>query len=142
MTGFTIERADWREHAEAIRGVRHAVFVQEQGIPAALEWDGNDPACLHVLAISAGQPVGTARMQADGHIGRMAVLAPWRGMGIGRALLASLIRAAAERGLASAWLTAQVHAVGFYRRAGFVAEGEPFMEAGIAHQKMVRRLVA
>ncbi len=142
MTLFTIEHADWREHAEAIRAVRHAVFVQEQGIPAALEWDGRDPACRHVLAIShTGEPIGTARVQADGHIGRMAVLAPWRHMGVGRALLASLIRTAEEHRLTSVWLTAQVQAVGFYQRAGFVVDGDPFMEAGITHQRMVRRLV-
>lgn len=141
MTAFIIEQADWRERVDAIRAVRHAVFVQEQGIPAALEWDGRDPGCQHVLAMAeTGQPIGTARMQPDGHIGRMAVLAPWRGRGVGNALLIRLIRVAEERRLSNVWLTAQVGAIEFYRRSGFLAEGEPFVEAGIVHQKMTRRV--
>jgi predicted GNAT family N-acyltransferase len=70
----------------------------------------------------------------------MAVLRSWRGLGVGRALLARLIWLAEEQGLSRVWLTAQVGAIEFYRRAGFVAEGTPFLEAGIPHQKMIRRL--
>ncbi len=143
MTTFIIEQADWRERADAIRAVRHAVFVQEQGISAALEWDSRDPACQHVLAIDEiGHPIGTARMQPNGHIGRMAVLAPWRGMGVGRALLTRFIRLAEEQGLSGVWLTAQVGAIEFYSRSGFLPEGEPFVEAGIMHQKMTRPIIA
>ena len=96
---------------------------------------------MHALALDgAGAPVGTARMQVDGHIGRMAVLTPWRRQGVGRALLAYLIQLAARQGLGLVWLTAQIGAVGFYTRAGFVVEGEPFTEAGILHRTLTRRL--
>ncbi|HKK06812.1 MAG: GNAT family N-acetyltransferase [Pseudolabrys sp.] len=141
MTEPQIVRADFALSAEAIRTVREEVFIEEQGVTPELEWDGLDAEAVHVLACTAdGTPVGTARLLADGHIGRMAVRAAWRGRGVGRALLAELIAIARERGLARVFLGAQTHAVGFYERQGFVVYGEPFMDAGIPHRHMAREL--
>ena len=70
----------------------------------------------------------------------MAVLRPMRGSGAGRAVLDALLAAARTRGDREAVLSAQVPAVGFYRRAGFETVGEPFFEAGLAHQEMRRAL--
>jgi predicted GNAT family N-acyltransferase len=81
--------------------------------------------------------IGTGRLLPDGHIGRMAVLADWRGKGVGRALLERLLEEARLQSCALA-LHAQTHASGFYRRFGFVEEGPEFMEAGIPHRTMVR----
>jgi len=138
---MTLRQMDWDAAEPASRQVRHAVFVLEQGIAADLEWDGRDPACIHVVVfISPDLPIGTARMQPDGHIGRMAVLAPWRGRGVGGALLEALIEAARKRALAEVWLTAQTRAIGFYRSHGFLPAGAEFIEAGIPHRKMTRAL--
>ena len=143
MTDITLQHIDWRRGEASIRAVRHAVFVQEQGIPAQLEWDGADSACQHVLAVDArGAAVGTGRMQADGHIGRMAVLADWRGQGVGSRMLVSLMDRAREMRLPSVWLTAQATAVPFYLKHQFVAEGDEFVEAGIVHRRMRRVLQA
>ncbi len=117
------------------------MFVQEQGIPEQLEWDGFDSGCCHVLAVlEDGRAVATARLQADGRLGRMAVLGEWRGRGIGRAILEHLLQRARRRKLAAVYLHAQAGAEGFYRQAGFTAQGKPFTEAGILHVEMVRRL--
>ncbi|HXV08849.1 MAG TPA: GNAT family N-acetyltransferase, partial [Burkholderiales bacterium] len=43
-------------------------------------------------------------------------------------------------GISEVVLNAQTHALPFYARHGFVAEGPEFMEAGIAHQAMRRRM--
>lgn len=139
--GFTIREVLWDTHASRLLAVRAAVFVAEQGVPAALERDAADPQCLHLLATDArGRDIGTARMRTDGHIGRMAVLRPWRGQGIGSALLARLVERARARGLAEVHLNAQVQASPFYRRHGFAPTGLPFDEAGIAHILMRRPL--
>ncbi|TWG92702.1 putative GNAT family N-acyltransferase [Luteimonas sp. J16] len=127
-------------HAD-LRAVREAVFIREQGVPPAIEIDDLDPRCHHVLARDgAGQPIGTARLSPEGRIGRMAVLPEWRAHGVGSALLHALLRAARERGLSRVTLHAQAGAVEFYRRHGFVPVGEPFVEAGIDHLAMQRRL--
>ena len=77
----------------------------------------------------------------DGHIGRMAVLKHWRGTGVGSALLAELISAAREQQYSAVELSAQTHALGFYRRHGFAVEGGEYLEAGIAHRMMRLALV-
>jgi predicted GNAT family N-acyltransferase len=126
--------------AEAMR-VRDAVFVLEQSVPPEIERDEWDPRCDHALAFAAdGRVVGTGRLLPDGHIGRMAVLADWRGQGIGSLLLAALVARARERGMQRVVLNAQTHAAPFYARHGFVAFGAEFMEAGIPHRAMAREL--
>lgn len=121
-----------------LRSIREAVFVVEQNVPADLEWDGVDRDCLHVIAYTYDRSaVGTGRLLDDGHIGRMAVLAPWRGRGAGSALLLKLIAIAKTRGIDSVALNAQTHALAFYERFGFVAEGDDFDDAGIPHRHML-----
>ena len=137
--GYTIERVRFADAEGAIRAIRTTVYIEEQQVPAALEWDGLDDACLHVLARdAAGEPVATARLLDDGRLGRMAVYRSWRGRGVGTALLEELLTVARERGLAEVWLTAQTRAIGFYERLGFRAHGPEFPDAGIPHRRMTR----
>ena len=137
-----IELVDWAESETAIRAIRESVFIAEQAVPEELEWDGLDPLCAHALAWNdLGDAIGTARMQADGTIGRMAVLKDWRGRGVGHALLQPLLDLAARQCLSRVTLAAQIHAIGFYERAGFHVAGDPFMDAGIPHRLMVRDLL-
>jgi predicted GNAT family N-acyltransferase len=138
---YTIREASWAQDGPRLRAVRYEVFVREQGVPEALEWDGMDPACRHVVAeTAAGEAIGTGRLLPDGHIGRMAVAKSWRRDGVGSALLERLVAMARARGDRLVVLHAQSYAVAFYRRAGFEAFGAEFMEAGIAHVEMRKRL--
>lgn len=142
-SGFHVQLADYGADHAALRAVRDPVFLDEQKVPPELETDALDPDCLHVLARDdSGQPIGTARLAPDGRIGRMAVLAEWRGRGVGAAMLQTLLDMARDRRHASVSLHAQIDAVGFYQRFGFVAEGEEFTEAGIRHRLMRRGLDA
>lgn len=141
MGGYRIREADRERDWPQVRRVREEVFVREQGVPLELEWDHFDSSSRHVLAeTDGGEAIGTARLLPDGHIGRMAVLPPWRGKGVGSAMLLFLVNEARRLGMAEVLLSAQTHALPFYRRHGFVPEGAPFMEAGIAHQAMRQRL--
>jgi predicted GNAT family N-acyltransferase len=124
-----------------IRRVRDTVFVREQAVPLELEWDGEDPHALHVIALDPDdEVVGTGRLLPDGHIGRMAVLPDWRRQGVGTALLQALLEEATRAGLSRVFLHAQTSAVDFYARYGFIARGEEFMDAGIPHYYMERDL--
>ena len=135
---YSVTLASWSEAGAAMGHVRRVVFIDEQQVPADMEWDGLDPECLHVLAVDGeGQPIGTGRLLPDGRIGRMAVLATWRGLGVGAALLQSLLAEALRRGDREIHLHAQISALGFYQRAGFVPRGEEFLDAGIRHLDMV-----
>jgi predicted GNAT family N-acyltransferase len=138
---FRVEEGGWDDLAAAARPVREAVFVREQQVPPEMEWDEFDARSRHVVAFdAAGRPVGTGRLLRDGHLGRMAVLPAWRGRGVGRALLERLLEAAVAAGQGELALHAQTQAAGFYGRFGFIAAGPEFMEAGIPHVRMSRRL--
>ena len=138
MSAIHVREVRWEQHGDALTSVRRTVFVLEQGVDESEEWDGADPDCRHFIAEDdEGRPIGTARLMPSGQIGRMAVLAPWRGRGIGARLLESAVEAARRASYQSVFLHAQSHAVGFYERAGFEVTGEPFMEAGIEHRAMV-----
>lgn len=139
----TIRIFDWTDAAALAMPLREQVFVVEQGVPAELERDARDPHCRHAVATTAtGEVVGTGRLLPDGHIGRMAVAAPWRNRGIGGLMLEALVTEAARLGFCEVVLNAQIDAVDFYLRHGFVPQGEIFIEAGILHQTMHRRLVS
>lgn len=136
-TRFSIEPATWLHDRAALLAVRETVFVAEQGVPADEEVDALDPDAWHVLARDLrGEPIGAGRLTSQPRIGRMAVLPAWRGKGVGRAILQSLIDQARSRGYADVSLHAQVQVRDFYAAAGFTPAGEPFDECGIPHQRM------
>lgn len=136
--------------------LRHEVFVVGQDVPEEIERDALDAGAQHAVAFLDGALVGTGRLvngRIDTHgelvpgsagtvgtIGRMAVLEPARGAGIGRDLLDLLVAIARSDGLPAVELHAQLHARGFYDRAGFTPYGEIYLEAGIEHLGMRRDL--
>ncbi len=136
---------DWRELGDAAGAIRREVFIEEQGIPAEMEWDAADASCLHAVARNRfGVPLATGRLLEHvpgvAKIGRMAVLRSMRGTQIGRQVLEALMAKARQLGDREVLLHAQLSAENFYLRAGFQRRGEPFEEAGIAHVEMVRLL--
>jgi len=132
-----ITLGSWDAQRDMARPLRYQVFVVEQRVPVELEWDEMDATSIHALAFDeAGAAIATGRLLPDGHIGRMAVLPPARGRGVGAAVLSALIECARERGNQAVILSAQTHALDFYARHGFVVEGEEYLEAGIPHVAM------
>lgn len=134
---YYIEPADYQADFDDLQAVRTAVFVDEQGIAPEQEFDELDRVCHHMLARDSQRlAIGTARITAQGQIGRLAVLRAWRGQGVGSSLLRMLIEKARGLRLSGVYAHAQLSAMAFYQKAGFVAEGEVFMEAGIPHRLM------
>ena len=137
----------WVDLGEAAQRIRAEVFVQEQRIPAELEWDEADHTAVHAVAFNRlGQAVATGRLLQPSpgvaRIGRMAVERALRGAGVGRQVLHALLAVAEARGDREAVLHAQRSAAGFYLGLGFEARGEEFEEAGIPHIEMARALAA
>ncbi|MBI2783212.1 MAG: GNAT family N-acetyltransferase [Gammaproteobacteria bacterium] len=127
----------WVEQSDALQAIRRQVFVVEQGIPDAEEFDGQDAAAQHWLASTTdGAPIGCARLLGD-RIGRLAVLPEYRRRGVGAALLRWIIRDALACGQGALQLHAQTQTLGFYEALGFEPRGEEFLEAGISHRLMV-----
>jgi predicted GNAT family N-acyltransferase len=140
-----VRLGDWAQLGPEAQRIRQQVFVDEQKIPAEMEWDAADAHCLHAVAYNRlGQAVGTGRLLEHvpgvAKIGRMAVVASLRGSRVGREVLEALMQAGRARGEREVLLHAQLSAEGFYSRAGFVRRGPVFEEAGIGHVEMVRAL--
>lgn len=138
---FEVRPVNWTASRDRLRGVRRAVFIEEQNVPEELEWDDADERAYHVLASDdEGEPIGTGRLNPDGQIGRMAVAKEWRRRGVGAAILQALIALAGKEGLRVVRLNAQMHALTFYAKHGFTPVGGEFEEAGIPHRAMELRL--
>ncbi|KPC33828.1 GNAT family acetyltransferase [Pseudomonas syringae pv. cilantro] len=140
MNKITVSVAQWQKNNADIRRIRDSVFIAEQSVPPELEWDAEDAAAVHFLAWEGDYAVGTARLLTDGEIGRLSVLKDWRGLKVGEALLSAVIDEAEKRGLQPLKLSAQVQAVDFYQRFGFVVTSKEFLEAGLPHVDMLRQV--
>lgn len=124
--------------------IRREVFIAEQGVPEAEEIDGRDPDCTHFLALEEDTPVGCARLLVtdggEAKAQRVAVLKSYRGRGVGVLIMRALEDAAQTHGHTCVILGAQLSAVPFYERIGYVAYGDVFLDAGIEHRMMRRPL--
>lgn len=136
-----IKIQSWQEASKQAYAIRQKVFIEEQGVPQELELDEFDSISWHALAFWRDQCIGTGRLvavdQNAGQIGRMAVLADFRGQGLGKAILIKLIDLAANQGMSTLTLHAQVNAIPFYEKFGFMAQGSIYEEAGIPHRNMI-----
>jgi predicted GNAT family N-acyltransferase len=136
-----IRVADWySSDRDELKDIRRRVFIEEQAVPAELEWDEFDDSAAHFLAMIKDKNIACARLKTDGQIGRMAVLAGYRKLGIGDKLLQAVLQHATGQKLNEVYLHAQVSAIPFYERQGFIASGEIFHEANIPHREMKKNL--
>jgi len=135
---MTVRRARPEEMSSAF-DIRQKVFMIEQGISKADEFDGRDDEAVHLIAFDGATPVGTARLflsDGIGKIGRVAVLKSHRGTGQGQALIHAAMSELKKMGAHTAKLGAQTHAMGFYQAMGFTAFGAEYLDAGIPHRDM------
>ncbi|MGB2317878.1 MAG: GNAT family N-acetyltransferase [Litorivicinaceae bacterium] len=131
----TVCKVSWGDSQHALQAIRTRVFIEEQNIDPADEWDPTDQDAIHLLAERDGEPVGCARVTDQRKIGRMAVLRDMRHKNIGSKILRAAITIIQEAGNTPT-LGAQINAMGFYANHGFLPEGPVFDDAGIPHRTM------
>nr|WP_216862910.1 GNAT family N-acetyltransferase [Polynucleobacter sp. 80A-SIGWE] len=131
----------WVDAEQEAYSIRKRVFIEEQGVPEDMELDEYDPLAQHALAYVNSECIGTARLVtlpgSVGRIGRMAVLPMHRRRGIGGDLLRALLELSKSQGITQLELHAQLSAIPFYEQLGFIAQGDIYDEAGIAHRDMI-----
>jgi predicted GNAT family N-acyltransferase len=140
---YEVRRLSGEDEFHSALVLRHEVFCVEQGVPAHEELDGRDHEGLHLVAISAGEVVGTCRLLMVGptaQFSRLAVRQGLRRQGIATALLELAEQEARRAGSSRLVLHAQTYAQGLYEQAGYRIRGRVFVEAGIEHIAMERRL--
>lgn len=132
-----VEQTSWQVSSKILTAIRYQVFVDEQQVPKSDEIDDEDTSAIHWLAYGPNDiAMATSRILRNGQIGRMAVLKEYRDQGVGSSLMRHMIRYAMTEGMEHLFLNAQIKAIPFYENFGFIAEGEPFMDAGIPHKAM------
>lgn len=131
-----IDITDFDTFKDELLEIRREVFTLEQSVPEELDEDGLDPHCKHILIRNDNEAFATARIQKDGHIGRVAVKKKYRGKGYGKTAIEGLIRYAENEKIKSVYLGSQLQAVGFYKTLGFTEYGDIYMDAGIEHIMM------
>ena len=145
-TDWQIRITKWStlDDQKIMKTIRKTVFIVEQAVPEELEWDDLDALCQHCLVTTAEEkPVATARLhtaKSTAHIGRMAVLKPYRQKGVGTLMLKTLMEQARKNNVEKIVLNAQTVAIPFYQKTGFVVIGDEFDDAGIPHYKMTMTL--
>ena len=130
----------WKDLAAHAKVIREAVFIQEQHIAAEDEWDAEDAVAVHFIVFQQDQAIATARLLSNNSIGRVAVLATTRGLGVGQRLMQAVIDYARAEQREFVKLSSQVHAIGFYQALGFEVQGEEYLDCGIPHIDMYLKL--
>jgi predicted GNAT family N-acyltransferase len=133
---FKIQMVTWASHQPQLRAVRTSVFIREQAVTPEFEWDAMDATAVHLLTTLNGEPIACLRIIEYKKIGRMAVLKPYRGHGVGNALLREAISLCKRQGSRFVVLSAQTHAIEFYRKAGFKQVSEEYCDVDIPHVDM------
>ncbi|CAN5499345.1 GNAT family N-acetyltransferase [soil metagenome] len=128
-----------KEHMDMAFAIRQEVFVVEQQVDKSEEYDEYEQSSIHYLVFVDNKPVGTARWRItkDGiKLERFAVLKESRNAKAGRTILQKVMEDVIPL-CRKIYMNAQISAMKFYEREGFVAEGEMFVEANIQHYRMV-----
>jgi len=139
QNNLKIEIVKWIDGLSQLKNIREKVFIQEQKVTPQLEWDGMDEKAIHFLVFNDKAAIGCARaivIKDHMQLGRMAVLKEYRGQGIGSALLEKAMTIAKLNQLSAIYISAQCHAIDFYKKFGFEVKSDIYLDAEIPHRDM------
>ena len=134
-----VEIVKWIDEHESLKMIRQKVFIEEQNVTSQLEWDGMDEEAIHFLAFKNEKAIGCARafvIKNHMQLGRMAVLKKYRREGVGTALIDKVITTAKLNQLSAIYISAQCHAIDFYKKFGFEVTSDIYLDAEILHRDM------
>jgi predicted GNAT family N-acyltransferase len=137
---YQVKHGRWDQLQQDAKLIRTQVFICEQGITEADEWDDQDLISQHFVIYDQDQPIATARLLENNSVGRVAVLKAYRGQGLGQMIMLEIISYAQKQGLSVLTLSSQVHAISFYKKLGFTVQGNSYDECGIPHIEMTMNL--
>lgn len=130
-----------REHAFTLR---KEVFVKEQGVPLSLELDEYDETAVHFLVNEGENSIATARLREVepkvGKVERVCVLNNYRGKRLGALIMETVEQYAKNAAFEKLKLNAQSYAVPFYEKLEYTVTSPEFMDAGIPHRAMEKKI--
>ena len=119
------------------RFIRETVFLSEQGFEK--EYDENDNIAKHIVIYENDEAIATCRLYWDDevncyHVGRIAVLKPHRGKGIGIKIVTEAEKIIKEMGGKEVFISGQVQVVEFYvKKLGYTQYGDVYLEEKKPH---------
>jgi predicted GNAT family N-acyltransferase len=137
---YRIKQGHWDQLQQDAKLIRTQVFICEQGITEADEWDDQDLISQHFVIYDQDQPIATARLLENNRVGRVAVLKAYRGQSLGQMIMLEIISYAQKQRRSVLTLSSQVHAISFYEKLGFIVQGNSYDECGIPHIEMTMSL--
>lgn len=141
---MNIQLVETAEEKQDAFSIRFNVFVGEQGVPEDIELDEHDDDAIHFICYSnTRKPIAASRIRfidGAGKLERICVLKDYRGKSIGSKLIQKMEDTIRSHDVHVAQLNAQTHATDFYRRLGYHVISESFMDAGIPHVAMEKRI--
>ncbi|MGR9050807.1 GNAT family N-acetyltransferase [Halobacillus faecis] len=123
--------------------VRRVVFVEEQHVPLEIEIDEFDDTAIHFVGYVGNQPVAASRLRfvhGFGKLERICVMKEYRGRSLGKQIIESMEEVIRDYAFDKAKLNAQTQAEAFYESLGYLTISDPFIDAGIPHVTMVKKL--
>lgn len=141
---FDVKLVTTDEDRERAFALRKEVFVKEQGVPLNLELDEHDETAIHFLVNDGNDTIATARLREIepkvGKVERVCVLNSYRGKRLGVLIMETVERYASEINYQKLKLNAQAYAVPFYEKLEYVVTSPEFMDAGIPHRAMEKKI--
>ncbi|MBS4188913.1 GNAT family N-acetyltransferase [Bacillus sp. FJAT-49705] len=123
--------------------IRKIVFIDEQQVPEEEEIDQYEDSSVHFIAYEGDTPIGAGRfrsIEGIGKVERICVLKEHRKSGAGKAIMEEIENCAKRKGFNKLKLNAQTHAIPFYSGLGYEIASKEFLDAGIPHRTMQKRL--
>ncbi len=127
----------------AERRLRTKVLREPLGFKPGAEIFPFEHESLHLVALDGEGVVGCVLFHPEGKTGRMfqmAVYEEYQRKGVGKKLVAIMEAHIAHEGIEDIYIHARDVAAPFYEKLGYSAEGEPFIEIGIKHFLMRKKL--
>ena len=122
-----------------IRNVRKNVFADELGISKSKLFDEYDETCDHFILFDGKNVVGSVRFmlyEKTIKLERMAILQEYRKNSYGKNSILQLREFYNSLGYAQIFLDSIYSVRGFYKKCGFLEQGEIFQRVGIKHVRM------
>jgi len=141
LTSFTFKQTSWLDSSNDILSIRHKVFMIEQHFQDNKLYSHQDIDAFHIIVRNQEQKVvACGRITPKGRIGKIAVMLPYRGIGIGSDLLKKLIQIGRKNAIYDLSLNANLDSQSFYQLQKFSTAGPVFMKYGIPHRRLARKL--
>lgn len=136
--------AQTKEQRDDAFYIRKKVFVEEQNVPLHIELDEFDLESTHFVLYEKGEPIGAGRIrlidETTGKIERISILPQYRGRNFGKLIMEEVEKEARSHRLQKLKLNAQIHAIPFYEKLGYVVTSPEFLDADIVHRAMEKNL--